>query len=48
MFGKDPFKSNTTKETIVKNFLGHIDITDTSSISKSGINFLKGLIDIDP
>ncbi|CAD8160412.1 unnamed protein product [Paramecium pentaurelia] len=48
MFGKDPFKSNTTKETIVKNFLGHIDFTDTSSISKSGINFLKGLIDIDP
>ncbi|CAK81902.1 unnamed protein product (macronuclear) [Paramecium tetraurelia] len=48
MFGKDPFKSNTTKEIIVKNFLGHIDFSDTSSISKSGIYFLKGLIEIDP
>lgn len=48
MFGKDPFKSTTTKEIIVKNFLGHIEISNTSSISKNGIHFLKGLIEIDP
>ncbi|CAD8076378.1 unnamed protein product [Paramecium sonneborni] len=48
MFQKDPFKSNSTKEIIVKNFLGNIDLSMTSSISKNGINFLKGLIEINP
>ncbi|CAD8064274.1 unnamed protein product [Paramecium sonneborni] len=48
MFQKDPFKSNTTKEIIVKNFLGNIDLPMTTSISKNGINFLIGLLQIDP
>ncbi|CAD8145899.1 unnamed protein product [Paramecium octaurelia] len=48
MLGKDPFKSNTTKEIIIKNYLGHIDLSKMSQISKNGINFLKGLIEIDP
>ncbi|CAD8145011.1 unnamed protein product [Paramecium pentaurelia] len=48
MFGKDPFKSNTTKEIIVKNFLGQIDLSNASSISKNGLSFLLGLIEIDP
>ncbi|CAK68738.1 unnamed protein product (macronuclear) [Paramecium tetraurelia] len=48
MFGKDPFKSNTTKEILIKNYLGHIDLSKMSLISKNGINFLKGLIELDP
>ncbi|CAD8070390.1 unnamed protein product [Paramecium sonneborni] len=48
LFGKDPYQSSSTKETIMKNFLGHIDFLNVPEISNNGLCFLKLLLQDDP
>ncbi|CAD8074937.1 unnamed protein product [Paramecium sonneborni] len=48
LFGKDPYQSSSTKETIMKNFLGHIDFLNIPEISNNGLCFLKQLLQDDP
>ncbi|CAD8158685.1 unnamed protein product [Paramecium octaurelia] len=48
LIGKDPYQSGSTKETILKNFLGHIDFLNIPPISNNGLCFLKSLLYEDP
>ncbi|CAD8153055.1 unnamed protein product [Paramecium pentaurelia] len=48
LFGKDPYQSASAKETILKNFLGHIDFLNIPQISNNGLCFIKSLLQDDP
>lgn len=48
MVGKDPYFSSSTKETIIKNFLGQISYADLPFISPKAMDLMKKLLDLDP
>ena len=48
LVGKDPYFSSSTKETIIKNFLGYITYADIPFISPKAMDFMKKLLELDP